>query len=311
MINVIKNNLKEFADYGYRIDTTAKNVSMTAHAFQELTGAMIENGSVREASESAISDLFTKANDGLWGENKAFKAQLMQKGIDIHKTKEGLADVGRLADDLNRVIQSMTPGIQALYINKLGVSPELLSLFRNSADEVQRLKDQAQRDGLILSDKEVQNAVAFKEQLNQISAAWDGMTLRGQSWLGQSEMVKESVEEVKQLLVHGPDNFTMGKILGFNNGGDQADALRKAYGDESFKNTLSLKEKLDLHLGYASDDLLKKLNNYYPSTSPEKIINPADRALGNTPEQKHLSMLEAKHKLPSGILDNVWDAESA
>ncbi|MDE8742835.1 lytic transglycosylase domain-containing protein [Pectobacterium polaris] len=308
VINVVKNNLKEFADYGYRIDTTAKNVSMTAHAFQELTGAMIENGSTREASEGAINDLFTKATDGLWGDNNAFKSNLMQMGIDIHKTKEGLADVGRLADDLNRVLQSMPPGLQALYINKLGLSPELLSLFRNSADEVQRLKDQAQRDGLILSDKEIQNAVAFKQQLNQIGARFDGLILKSQALLGGSgeSPAAKALKESKKYEKDSENNFY--------HGDKQQDILHRARRDEEFKNSLTFKEGLELALGRPGDILQDKLNRKYSESwqsQHEKIINPTDRALGNTPEQKHLSTLEAKHKLPSGILDNVWDAESS
>lgn len=320
VINVIKNNLKEFADYGYRIDTTAKNVSMTAHAFQELTGAMIENGSTREASEGAINDLFTKANDGLWGENNAFKALLMQKGIDIHKTKEGLADVGRLVDDLNRVLQSMPPGLQALYINKLGLPPDLLSLLRNSTDEVKRFKDQAQRDGLILSDKEVQNAVIFRQNLNQIASRYEGLKLKTQAILGQESQFSASkaLREMKKHDNDGENNFY--------HGDKQQDILSRARRDEGFKNSLTFKEGLELAIGRPGDALQDKLNRKYSAnwlaqqfmndyrnitTSPEKIINPADRALGNTPEQKHLSMLEAKHKLPSGILDNVWDAESS
>ncbi|WP_233959200.1 lytic transglycosylase domain-containing protein [Pectobacterium versatile] len=320
VINVVKNNLKEFADYGYRIDTTAKNVSMTAHAFQELTGAMIENGSAREASESAINDLFTKATDGLWGGNNAFKSNLMQKGIDIHKTKEGLADVGRLADDLNRVLQSMSPGLQALYINKLGLSPELLSLFRNSADEVKRLKDQAQRDGLIRSDKEVQNAVIFRQNLNQIASRYEGLKLKTQAILGQESQfpASKALREMKKHDNDGENNFY--------HGDKQQDILSRARRDEEFKNSLTFKEGLELAIGRPGDVLQGKLNRKYSinwlaqqfmddyrsiTTPAEKIINPTDRALGNTPEQKHLSMLEAKHKLPSGILDNVWDAESS
>ncbi|MBT9184221.1 lytic transglycosylase domain-containing protein [Pectobacterium punjabense] len=308
VINVIKNNLKEFADYGYRIDTTAKNVSMTAHAFQELTGAMIENGSAREASEGAVSELFTKATDGLWGENNAFKSQLMQKGIDIHKTKEGLADVGRLVDDLNRVMQSMPPGIQALYANKLGLSPELLSLIRNSADEVKRLKDQAQRDGLILSDKEVQNAVIFRQNLNQIVSRYEGLKLKSQAVLGQESQFPAS-KALREMKKHDNDDEN-----NFYHGDKQQDILSRARRDEEFKNSLTFKEGLELAIGRPGDVLQDKLNRKYSESwqaQHEKIINPTDRALGNTPEQKHLSLLEAKHKLPSGILDNVWDAESA
>lgn len=181
-VNVVRNNLTNFANAGYRIDTIAKNISMTTDAFQELTGAMIENGSEREAAESSISDLFEKANDAAWGRNKEFLALLKTNNIDdISLTKEGLADVGKLIEDLNREMQSLSPARQAIFANKLGLSPELLSYLRNTTSEVQRLKDQARRDGLIWSGKDLQNAAAFRHQLNQIGAAYDGMLLKGQA----------------------------------------------------------------------------------------------------------------------------------
>nr|WP_226373239.1 lytic transglycosylase domain-containing protein [Pectobacterium versatile] len=202
----------------------------------------------------------------------------------------------------------MPPGLQALYINKLGLSPELLSLFRNSADEVQRLKDQAQRDGLILSDKEIQNAVAFKQQLNQIGARFDGLILKSQALLGGSgeSPAAKALKESKKYEKDSENNFY--------HGDKQQDILHRARRDEEFKNSLTFKEGLELALGRPGDVLQDKLNRKYSESwqsQHEKIINPTDRALGNTPEQKHLSTLEAKHKLPSGILDNVWDAESS
>ncbi|CUZ14303.1 Uncharacterised protein [Serratia marcescens] len=263
VVNVVKNNLTNFANAGYRIDTVAKNVSMTADAFQELTGAMIENGSAREAAEGSVSELFEKANDAVHGRNDGFLALLKQRGIGISETKDGLADVGKLINDLNRAMQSLPAGQQALFANKLGLSPDLLSYLRNTTSEVQRLKDQARRDGLIFTEKDMQNALTFKQQLNQIDAAYDGMLMKGQAWLGQSETLAASVDQLKQVVTNGLDSTAIGSILTFNNGGKQADVLRQAQGDEKFKDTLSWKEKLDLKLGYASEDLINKLNGYY------------------------------------------------
>lgn len=275
VVNVVKNNLTNFANTGYRIDTIAKNVSMTADAFQELTGAMIENGSAREAAEGSVGDLFEKANDAAHGRNDGFLALLKQRGVGISLTKDGLADVGKLVNDLNRSMQSLPAGQQALFANKLGLSPELLSYLRNTTSEVQRLKDQARRDGLIFSDKDLQNALAFKQQLNQIGAAYDGMLLKGQAWLGQSETLAASVDQIKQVMSNGLDSTAVGSILTFNRGGKQADIIRNAQGDDKFKDTLSWKEKLDLKLGYASEDLIKKLDGYY------KPVWRADRLKGD------------------------------
>lgn len=262
-INAVKNNLVDFANTGYRIDTISKNISMTTHAFQELTGAMVMNGSKREEAEAAIVDLYNKAESALNGGNSMFFSLLQQKGVDLHLTKEGLVDVSRLVDDINKAMQKMSPGKGALWLNSLGLSPELLALTRNTTDEVKRLKDQAQRTGLILSDKEVQNALVFKLQMNEISAAYDGMILKTQAWLGQSKTLMATADQTKQIMGNGFDSATVGGILTFNRGGSQANLLRKASNDEEFKKTLTYKERLDLNLGYASEDLIKKLGGYY------------------------------------------------
>lgn len=280
VVNVVKNNLTNFANAGYRIDTVAKNVSMTADAFQELTGAMIENGSAREAAEGSVSELFEKANDAVHGRNDGFLALLKQRGIGISETKDGLADVGKLINDLNRAMQSLPAGQQALFANKLGLSPDLLSYLRNTTSEVQRLKDQARRDGLIFTEKDLQNALAFKQQLNQIGAAYDGMLMKGQAWLGQSETLAASVDQIKQVVTNGLDSTAIGSILTFNSGGKQADVLRQAQGDEKFKDTLSWKEKVDLNIGYASEDLIKKLNSYYkPVWRAEQLNSDMNKSL--------------------------------
>lgn len=263
VVNAVKSGIQDYANAGYKIDTTAKNISTTTRAYQELTGAMIENGSAREAAEGSVSGLYQRANDALNMRDDGFLALISQLGIKISKTKEGVADVAKLMDDLNKVMLQQSPARQALIAQVGGFSPELLSFLRQSTDQVQKLKDQAQRDGLIFSDKDVQNALAFRNQVNQISASWDGMLMKGQAWLGQAPIVQKSFDDVSQMMQHGVDAATVGSLLTWNSGGKQADQLRSAEQDEKFKETLSIKEKLDLRLGYASGDLLKKLNSYY------------------------------------------------
>lgn len=276
-VHAVKNNLTDFADTGYRISMLTQKVSMTADAFQELTGALMENGASREAAESAITGLFDKANDAVHGRNESFLALLQQKGTGISKTREGLADIVLLMRDINRIMQTLSPGEQALFIQKSGLSPELLSFLQQTTHQIQRLKDQARRDGLIFSDKDLENAATFKNQLNQTSAAFEGLLMKGRAWLGQSETVKATADQISQVMTYGFDRAAVGSILTFNRGGRQADMLRQAAGDGKFRQTLSWKEKLDLNLGYASAPLLKKLNAYYTplrrTAQPEEDIN--------------------------------------
>ncbi len=272
VINGVKTGIKEYADSGYKIDTTAKNISATTRAYQELTGAMIENGATRDSAESSVTGLYQRANDALNGRDDPFNALLAQMGVKISKTKEGMADVVKLMDDLNKAMLQQSPARQAVIAQVGQFSPELLNYLRQSTEQVQRLKDQAQRDGLIFSDKDVQNALAFRNQVNQISASWDGMLMKGQAWLGQAPIVQKSFDDASQIMQHGFDAATVGSLMTWNSGGKQADRLRDAGKNEKFKSTLSMKEKLDLRLGYASGDLVKKLESYYGPTDTARQL---------------------------------------
>lgn len=320
VINGVKTAVKEYADAGYNVDTTAKNISTTTRAYQELTGAMIENGATRESAESSVVGLYRRANDALNYRDDPFNALLAQIGVKIHKTKEGMADVVRLMDDLNKAMQKQTPGKQAVIAQVGQFSPELLNFLRQSTEQIQRLKDQAQRDGLIFSDKDIQNALAFRNQVNQISASWDGMLMKSQAWLGQSSFVKEQADQISDLMKNG-DKYSVAHFFSMGGNTDQDyDLLRRASKDEAFKQTLTLPEKARVNIGYLDDGLKKKLRGWYgPTDQAHQLqkdvqglyVNPPPIVQQAGENGPLFSQLESKYKLPQGTLNNVYQAESA
>lgn len=308
VINVVKNSLSDFASTGYRIETTAKNISMTTQAFQELTGAMIENGTERKEAESSLSGLFSQANDAAHGRNAGFLAILSQAGIGISETKEGLADVGKLVNDLNKHMQTLSPGQQALFASKLGLPPELLSLLRKTTDEVKQLKDQAQRDGLIINENDLKNAAVLKDEFNRTSAAWDGLVSRMRAGTGALMSASGTGDKLKQR--RAIVTTDQGKIDRMSN-------------DDDFKSKLGYFDKLALSMETLTDSLREKYQNEYGlkdrvegfasdvsgmRTPPP--INTLYALPGEDQQQVRLKQLESQYNLPPTILDRVYQAES-
>ncbi|MCP1065408.1 hypothetical protein M5G07_07050 [Serratia symbiotica] len=97
---------------------------------------MIENGTTRETAEISIVGIFDKDSDAAHARNDYFLALLKEKKIGISETKEGPADVTKLINDLNCVINTMSSREQALLSKTWGLSPELLSYLRNTTSEV-------------------------------------------------------------------------------------------------------------------------------------------------------------------------------
>lgn len=315
VINGVKTGIKEYADSGYKIDTTAKNISATTRAYQELTGAMIENGATRESAESSVTGLYQRANDALNGRDDPFNALLAQMGVKISKTKEGMADVVKLMDDLNKAMLKESPAKQAVIAQVGQFSPELLNYLRQSTDQVQRLKDQAQRDGLIFTDEDIQHALQFRDSINQVSAAMEGLQMKSQAWLGRrgeyGDMVKNNLDYSKKHANDTPDSFY--------HGDKDKDILAVARRDEKFKDSLSFTEGLYLATGYPDKDFKQKLNARYGAQWEGLRLQQELKALHvsqpdtvqQTGENGPLfTQLESKYKLPQGTLNNVYQAES-
>lgn len=111
-------------------------------------------------------------------------------------TKDGVDDVAKLMDDMRVAMSRTNPALQSFFASKAGMSDDILNYLRLSADQAQRLKDQAKSDGLIFSDKDISNALTFKNQMNQVSAAWDGLKLKSEANL-VSGLQKISMPEIK------------------------------------------------------------------------------------------------------------------
>ncbi|WP_410015805.1 hypothetical protein [Sodalis sp. C49] len=248
VINIVKNGIEEFVNGGYRVETTAKNIGMATQAFQRLTGAMVENGSQREAAESSISSLYKRANDAVQGRDNSFLSLLASNGIGISKTQEGVADVNKLLDDMQGRLQTLSPALQAVFGDAAGLSPDMLNYLRQSTDEIQRLKDQAERDGLIFSDKSLQNVDELRKELNRTAGAWDGLKMRMQAGLGEMALKDPTRRKLETAR---------------NKAGQDQSIIDNIDGDEKFKAQLSKIDKIALSFGVLTDNTRQKYQAAY------------------------------------------------
>ena len=308
VLNAVKNGLDNFANRGYQIETTAKNVSMTTNEFQKLTGAMVENGAARDKAESSINDLYTRANNAVQGRDGFFMALMASNGIGISKTKEGVADVNKLLDDMNKRMLQLSPALQAVFGNAAGLSPEMLNYLRQTTDQIQQLKDQAQRDGLIWSPQTIKNADELYKEFNKTSAAWDGLKMRFDAGIGG--------------MMAGSTTGT--KLASARNKVSQDQNIIDTYeNDEYLKSQLSDMDRAALKFGILTDAMRKKYQARYGARDaalqlqddvkglyvkpPSPVMTPRE-----TPQEQHrFSQLENKYNLPQGMLSNVYSAESS
>ncbi|WP_323612276.1 lytic transglycosylase domain-containing protein [Pectobacterium versatile] len=315
--------LNQAADNAYKLDVSSKNAGMRVDEFTRLAGAMRILGADADSANQSVEKMYKTFNDALQGRNSGVLATLNQIGVKIVSNADGTANVMKTVEEIAKKYPSLSPQNQKTVADALVLDENGLMLLRKGV-ELKKLLTKADKIGLTTDPALNDKLVGVNDQLNELKAIIDGFKetnkMKFFAWLGgdSESTASKAIKEFQKYEKDGEGNFY--------HGDKQQDILHRARRDEGFKDSLTFTEGIELALGRPGSALQDKLNRKYStswsvqqfmddiqkiSTPPTGVINPIDRVLKNTPEQKHLSMLEAKHELPSGILDNVWNAESS
>ncbi|MDC9607258.1 hypothetical protein [Xenorhabdus griffiniae] len=264
--------------------TRAKNAGMSVADFTRLSGAMqISTGSSMDETDQSVESLYSVLQNALTNRNSSTKTQLNEIGVEIAKNKNGNADVYKTMKNLAAKWNNIVPETQNTLREHLGLDDNTLSFLRDGGQKIngklkiEELLDKSEQFGLTIQDKANEQIEAVGARINEAEARVAG-TLR--DWkndmlltsVGQWDKAKAAAQDKNP--VHGflAGTGTFFNPLGFNNGGDQLALLKKAKKDDEFRKTLGFKEKTDLLLEYASEDLIKKLNAYYfPNEKPSHV----------------------------------------
>ncbi|MDY4336428.1 lytic transglycosylase domain-containing protein [Pectobacterium brasiliense] len=322
-VMAVARGLDRAAGSAYRLDVSAKNAGMRVDDFSRLAGVMRILGADADSANQSVENMYKTFNDALQGRNSGVLAALNQIGVKIAVSADGTADVMKTVEAIASKYPQLSPQNQKTLADSAAFDDNDLMLFRKGL-ELKTLLTKADKIGLTVDPILNDQLLGVNEQLNELKARIYGFKetqeMKFFSWLGgDSEYTaSKAIKEFQKYEKDGEGNFY--------HGDKQQDILHRARRDEGFKDALTFTEGIELALGRPGRELQDKLNRTYSlswsvqqfmddiqkiSTPAGGMINPIDRILKNTPEQKHLSILEAEHKLPSGILDNVWNAESS
>ena len=171
----IVNNSKEVAEYGDNIDKMSQKVGMSAKAYQEWDYVMQISGTEMSSMTTGLKTLTNKLDDA---KNGSDKAQEMFKKLGL-----SMEDVQNMSRE--EVFSAVITGFQgmadsteraALANDLFGKSgQELAPLFNTSAEETQKLIEEVNNLGGVMSDDAVKASAAFQDQLTALTTSFEGL----------------------------------------------------------------------------------------------------------------------------------------
>ncbi|WP_227729070.1 lytic transglycosylase domain-containing protein [Yersinia proxima] len=316
--------LSAAADSAYSLDVAAKNAGMSVDEFSRVSGAMQILGVDSDSARQSVEGLYKTFNDPLWARNDTTQALLAQNGIVIERLKDGTADVYKTLDNVAKIFPKLSPQTQKTLADALGLNAPLLALMREGA-RYKELLAKSDSFGLTVDPKVNAQLVELNAQLKEASAAIDGVMTKGKIWAAQKLLPDENmVKGSAATQLHDMKLRESDDENSFAHGDKQKDILHRARVDDKFKDTLSLKEKAYLTLGYPDKDFTQKLNDQYGADweaqekkrleiEKQKNVAPVKSPYllpGEDQQQVRLKQLESQYNLPSTLLDRVYLTES-
>lgn len=187
--------LAGIAGNALQIDISAKNADMAVNDFTRLTGAFRLLGISSESAGQSIQSVYKTFNDAVHARNPAVTALMAQLNVKIATKENGNADVTKTLQNLAELFPSMPAGFQKTVTDTLGLDANTLMLMRDGV-HYKELLAKADQVGLTINQDTTDKLVQFNRQLNEISAAWDGLIQRSQQQIAMNIVESPSMQRV-------------------------------------------------------------------------------------------------------------------
>jgi len=163
------------AQYGDEIDKTSQKVGMSAKAYQQWDYVMQISGTSMQDCTVGLKTMTNKIDDALNGSKQATE-QFSRLGISVDDLKgKSREDIfGMVVKSLQNVEDSTTKA--ALANDMFGKSGQnLIPLFNTSNEDTQKLMEQTEKYGMVMSDDAVKSSAAFQDSLTKLRKTTGGL----------------------------------------------------------------------------------------------------------------------------------------
>ena len=167
--------VKSTAQYGDEIDKTSQKIGFSASAYQKWDYAMQIAGTSMQNCSMGLKTMTNKIDDALNGSSNAIE-MFDKLGISVDdlkgKTREDI--FGMVVSGLQNTSDELTKA--AIANDVFGRSgQELMPLFNQTTEGTQKLLEEAEKYGMVMSDEAVENSAAFNDSLTKMQKTMDGV----------------------------------------------------------------------------------------------------------------------------------------
>ncbi|MGJ0626910.1 hypothetical protein [Xenorhabdus bovienii] len=266
------------------LDTLSKNTAMSIEDASKLTGALVQIGADADDAAGSVQNLFNTLNAAQRGENLSARSELDKLKIPIHTTKEGSADTIPTLLEIAKVFPGLPSETQFRLANKLGLTPDVLTLIREN--KIEERLDQSVKNGQSRTAEENQKLTDFNTEANESAARFSGMWNRTKidtaTWLldkGTEAEKKPAWQTIKDIRMRESDTADS-----FYHGNKEKDIRKRAVSDKDFISQLTFMEEFRLLRGKPDKNLQKKLDDRYgESWEKQKKAHEAKTAANKIP----------------------------
>lgn len=204
-IGAMKQGISLAIDGGKTIADNSKNLKLSARAYQEYDYVLGKSNLQVKNLTSTISKLDKIRSGNITDTQKDYFKSL---GIDAEKAASGVMSTEQMLDQLMTGLANYEGTDKGAIIEAFfGKSEKWTGYFEQSAEEIKKLKKEADDLGLIMSDETVENAVRFNDATEKLANTLEGIKLSfGEGIL---PLITEAVEKLE-------------KIIDFFKGGDKS-----------------------------------------------------------------------------------------